>query len=124
MKIHISETTKELLDKSFDGWFVTELRGPVEMKGKGLVTTYWLTYEKMTPDDSSGFTELEHYNQSLPLRENYNFHHRSSRIIDLVNESYEPEMAIDPKYADEMHPKLDSGKKMDIFCLIIWRTWP
>ncbi|XP_070178422.1 atrial natriuretic peptide receptor 2-like [Littorina saxatilis] len=43
LKIHVSPKTKEVLD-SF-GTFQLELRGEVEMKGKGLVTTYWLTGE-------------------------------------------------------------------------------
>jgi len=82
------------------------------MKGKGKVTTYWLLAEKMAADDSSGFTELDHFNTRPSLRENYNFHHRSSRIIDLVNESFDPEMESfpDSKYMDPNHPKLDSGK--------------
>lgn len=36
----MSETTKQILDKF--GTFVLELRGEVELKGKGFVTTYWL----------------------------------------------------------------------------------
>lgn len=41
LKIHVSNTTKEILDKF--GTFQVELRGEVELKGKGVVTTYWLT---------------------------------------------------------------------------------
>lgn len=40
LKIHVSDTTKEILDKF--GTFQLELRGEVEMKGKGFLTTYWL----------------------------------------------------------------------------------
>jgi atrial natriuretic peptide receptor A len=40
LKIHVSETTKNILDKF--GTFKLELRGEVELKGKGFVTTYWL----------------------------------------------------------------------------------
>ena len=118
LKIHISSETKHLLDKSFNGLFITELRGPVEMKGKGSVTTYWLNHERLTSDDSSGFTELDHIrksNQSLGIR-HYNFHHRSSKIIDLVNENYEPIDQMEAKYFDEMHPKLDSGNFNISFC--------
>ena len=124
----MSDTTKAILDKSFDGWFMTEYRGPIEMKGKGLVSTYWLNYEKMSPDDSSGFTELDHHrksNQSLPVRENYNFHHRSSRLIDVVHDSFDHE-PLEAKFFDEMHPKLDSGfilinnfKQKLLFCISI-----
>ena len=40
LKIHVSEAAKQILDKF--GTFRTELRGDVELKGKGIVTTYWL----------------------------------------------------------------------------------
>ncbi|XP_025086185.1 atrial natriuretic peptide receptor 1-like [Pomacea canaliculata] len=43
LKIHVSSSTKEILDKY--GTFVTELRGQVKMKGKGMQTTYWLLRE-------------------------------------------------------------------------------
>ncbi|EFN89474.1 Atrial natriuretic peptide receptor A [Harpegnathos saltator] len=41
LRIHVSETTKNILDKF--GTFGLELRGEVELKGKGRVTSYWLT---------------------------------------------------------------------------------
>ncbi|CAG5115044.1 unnamed protein product, partial [Candidula unifasciata] len=44
LKIHVSPQTKAILD-SF-GTFKLELRGDVEMKGKGTVTTYWLLGEE------------------------------------------------------------------------------
>lgn len=56
LKIHISETTKNILDK-FGTFDVTE-RGLVEMKGKGKMLTYWLNGEK------------ECDSQSLPLNDN------------------------------------------------------
>uniref|UniRef100_T1GMB8 Guanylate cyclase domain-containing protein n=1 Tax=Megaselia scalaris TaxID=36166 RepID=T1GMB8_MEGSC len=40
LKIHVSSATKYILDKF--GTFKLELRGQVELKGKGTVTTYWL----------------------------------------------------------------------------------
>ncbi|GJQ80786.1 hypothetical protein Trydic_g9377 [Trypoxylus dichotomus] len=40
LKIHISDATKEILDKF--GTFKLELRGEVELKGKGFLTTHWL----------------------------------------------------------------------------------
>lgn len=51
LKIHLSESTKNILDKvgSFD---ITE-RGLVEMKGKGKMRTYWLNGEhKPTVNDA------------------------------------------------------------------------
>ncbi|KAK0163436.1 hypothetical protein PV327_007117 [Microctonus hyperodae] len=41
LRIHVSETTKNILDKF--GTFELELRGDVELKGRGTVTSYWLT---------------------------------------------------------------------------------
>lgn len=40
LKIHMSDATKEILDKF--GTFKLESRGEVELKGKGFLTTYWL----------------------------------------------------------------------------------
>lgn len=41
LKIHISFQVKELLERL--GGYETEERGQIELKGKGKVTTYWLT---------------------------------------------------------------------------------
>ena len=41
LRIHVSEATKNILDRY--GTFVLEPRGEVELKGKGRVTTHWLT---------------------------------------------------------------------------------
>ncbi|KAM7077847.1 LOW QUALITY PROTEIN: atrial natriuretic peptide receptor 2-like [Ciconia maguari] len=41
LKIHDSSTTKEVLDEVQFGCFELELRGDVEMKGKGKMQTYW-----------------------------------------------------------------------------------
>ncbi|CAG5123828.1 unnamed protein product [Candidula unifasciata] len=42
-KIHMSENTKSLLDEM--GRFETELRGDIEIKGKGVQRTFWLLQE-------------------------------------------------------------------------------
>lgn len=44
LRIHLSSETKAVLEE-FDG-FELELRGDVEMKGKGKVRTYWLLGER------------------------------------------------------------------------------
>lgn len=49
LKIHISPETKSILD-TFQS-FQLELRGEVEMKGKGKLTTYWLLGEAKTQED-------------------------------------------------------------------------
>lgn len=41
MKIHISESSAEILSKF--GTFTIEPRGQIEIKGKGLMNTFWLT---------------------------------------------------------------------------------
>lgn len=41
-RIHISEATKDKLDDSYD----IEYRGMTELKGKGLMPTYWLLGRK------------------------------------------------------------------------------
>jgi class 3 adenylate cyclase len=50
LRIHVSSDTKEILSKDPD--FGLELRGQIEMKGKGLQTTYWLKSYKdiVVPD--------------------------------------------------------------------------
>lgn len=57
LRIHVSPDTKEILDTF--GTFELELRGPVEMKGKGSITTYWLTGERVAPMTSG-------YNTVIP----------------------------------------------------------
>uniref|UniRef100_A0A8C7WLN4 Guanylate cyclase n=1 Tax=Oncorhynchus mykiss TaxID=8022 RepID=A0A8C7WLN4_ONCMY len=44
LRIHLSSATKEVLDEF--GYFDLQLRGDVEMKGKGKMRTYWLQGEK------------------------------------------------------------------------------
>ncbi|XP_078533827.1 atrial natriuretic peptide receptor 2 [Lissotriton helveticus] len=48
LKIHLSDTTKQVLDEF--RCFLLDLRGDVEMKGKGKMRTYWLLGER-TEDD-------------------------------------------------------------------------
>lgn len=40
LKIHVSEATKLIMDNF--GTFQLELRGDIELKGKGKLKTYWL----------------------------------------------------------------------------------
>lgn len=52
MKIHLTENTKEILDKL--GGFKIKRRGTIEVKGKGTMDTFWLLghtiYEHLSPD--------------------------------------------------------------------------
>ncbi|ESP02584.1 hypothetical protein LOTGIDRAFT_237906 [Lottia gigantea] len=52
LKIHMSTQTKETLDNF--GTFEVELRGQIDMKGKGTQTTYWLLGEKQSNDNTAG----------------------------------------------------------------------
>lgn len=47
LRIHISEVTKRILEAI--GGFVVESRGEVHLKGKGIVTTYWLLDAEQKP---------------------------------------------------------------------------
>lgn len=57
LKIHISHTTKQILD-TFGTFIMTE-RGEVEMKGKGKMLTYWLDGEH-PPKEPVGKQEKLH----------------------------------------------------------------
>ncbi|XP_063309597.1 atrial natriuretic peptide receptor 2 isoform X1 [Pelobates fuscus] len=48
LRIHISSATKEVLDEF--GCFLLELRGDIEMKGKGKMRTFWLLGERSEDD--------------------------------------------------------------------------
>ncbi|XP_037078093.1 atrial natriuretic peptide receptor 2-like [Pollicipes pollicipes] len=52
LRIHVSSTTKEVLDTL--GAFQLDLRGEVEMKGKGKMVTYWLRHKKTDLIDIEG----------------------------------------------------------------------
>ncbi|CAG2180165.1 unnamed protein product [Oppiella nova] len=51
LRIHISPSTKEILD-SFNT-FVTESRGEIPIKGKGTMTTFWLNSEKIPENNNN-----------------------------------------------------------------------
>ncbi|XP_068082292.1 atrial natriuretic peptide receptor 1 [Anabrus simplex] len=64
LKIHLSTSTKTVLDTF--GSFELELRGEVEMKGKGKMTTYWLLGEKNTSTNSAVTTSASNIKTSNP----------------------------------------------------------
>lgn len=43
LKIHVSEATRQVLQEF--GYFQLQLRGEIEVKGKGRMRTYWLLGE-------------------------------------------------------------------------------
>uniref|UniRef100_A0A146M109 Guanylate cyclase n=2 Tax=Lygus hesperus TaxID=30085 RepID=A0A146M109_LYGHE len=69
LKIHVSPLTKAALDKF--GTFILDLRGEVEMKGKGKMTTYWLLGEKESTDGSpTALAQADLSEVSPSLKEN------------------------------------------------------
>ncbi|XP_074661702.1 atrial natriuretic peptide receptor 1-like isoform X2 [Tubulanus polymorphus] len=60
LKIHVSPCTKKVLDTF--GTFILELRGEVEMKGKGKVTTHWLLGEKGIDDPLLQYSKIKNNN--------------------------------------------------------------
>ena len=41
-RTHVSAAFATLLQKNYPGWFLIEERGEIDIKGKGLMTTYWI----------------------------------------------------------------------------------
>ncbi|KAK2579330.1 hypothetical protein KPH14_008282 [Odynerus spinipes] len=68
LRIHVSEATKNILEKF--GTFELELRGEVELKGKGTVTSYWLK-GCSDPDPRPATPKYRRYNSS-PSENNLN----------------------------------------------------
>ncbi|XP_041979091.1 uncharacterized protein LOC121733059 isoform X2 [Aricia agestis] len=64
MKIHISQTTKEVLDEFGD--YITEPRGQVDVAGKGMMQTYWLVGKRgEAQPDSPQCLRLQDYDQDV-----------------------------------------------------------
>ena len=55
LKVHISAATKEILEANFTNFRIS-LRGDIEVKGKGTMTTYWLDSEANRPPLTRGRT--------------------------------------------------------------------
>jgi atrial natriuretic peptide receptor A len=70
LRIHVSDDARQILDKF--GTFELELRGEVELKGKGRVTTHWLLGcsepdpRPPTPQPCSGTAEASPYPLLFP----------------------------------------------------------
>lgn len=76
LKIHISHSTKQILDKF--GTFDVTNRGYVLMKGKGEMMTFWLNGEK-PQEESSSFSPLKlSSHPSQPIIEVNNHHNHNN----------------------------------------------
>ncbi len=64
MKIHISGSTYNSLRDC--GGYQTESRGPIEIKGKGVMTTHWLLCRKDTPTNNTIINSSE--KQTSPVQ--------------------------------------------------------
>lgn len=63
LKIHMSHTTKQILDKF--GTFDIAMRGFVSIKGKGEMMTFWLNGEKQSGNKDSPISHLNNVESSL-----------------------------------------------------------
>lgn len=86
LKIHISHSTKQILDKF--GTFDVTMRGYVPMKGKGEMMTYWLNGEKPL-EDSVSQQKIESP-PSLPTIETS--FHLTNHSHDIIDEKEKPNM--------------------------------
>lgn len=61
LRIHVSESTKKLLDNTNE--FELSLRGEIDVKGKGVMTTYWLTglSDQANNNNNNNITDTSDY---------------------------------------------------------------
>lgn len=97
-KIHISETTKEMLD--LFGTFQTELRGEVDMKGKGKLNTFWLLSELKTNASQQQPGEEEKFNtNAAPTERRRSVPMQRQAAILMEGEGVEPSPGDEPMSA-------------------------
>jgi len=69
-KIHVSESTACVLQEKYPGWFQLEKREHIEVKGKGKMTTYWLSgYDTKNPKLDQQFMDRTREDCSKLLQE-------------------------------------------------------
>jgi Adenylate and Guanylate cyclase catalytic domain len=99
LKIHISHSTKQILDKF--GTFDVSVRGNVAMKGKGEMMTFWLNGEK-PPEESS---PQQKFTNSPAIEVNNHNHHNNNNSVEFNGNSK------DVKFADTTGTSTDVVEK-------------
>ncbi|XP_017492307.1 PREDICTED: atrial natriuretic peptide receptor 1-like, partial [Rhagoletis zephyria] len=88
LRIHVSSETCKILKKF--GSFELELRGQIEIKGKGRMTTYWLTGEKEGAFTANGIAEDAEAEPLLAPKEQESPSSSSSVAGDLLAKNPNP----------------------------------
>lgn len=76
-KIHISEATAKLIDKAGYGYWIKDRQEMVELKGKGMMKTFWLTVKSSNNGDKKD-TTAENKMQSQGIK---NTNARIQRLV-------------------------------------------
>lgn len=100
LKIHISHSTKTILDTF--GTFDTTERGNVEMKGKGKMLTYWLNGER---------TAVE-----TPKHETLNGGQYDEHSIEYLNNHQENSVLLSKSNGTISNNRVPNDKNPTIFC--------
>lgn len=80
LKIHMSHTTKQILDKF--GTFDLAMRGFVSIKGKGEMMTFWLNGEKSNDSKDSPISHFNNLESSTNAVESVNINNSTSMNLE------------------------------------------
>lgn len=126
LKIHVSNTTKQILERF--GTFDMTMRGFVSMKGKGEMMTFWLNGEKTDESPAPAYSEINHNLENgnvpqndakpatkaiavvPPLTPQNSFNSKKSVTI-VANQKNN----LNNSLKDVAHPPLMNGKKTSFF---------
>jgi hypothetical protein len=80
LKIHMSQSTKEILDKF--GTFDIISRGSISIKGKGEMNTYWLNGEKK--EENFVLNQLQENGNATNLQQNSDQNNHKEKVVAIV----------------------------------------